>query len=78
MVEALKARGIEVPYIVKRNEGHGFSNEENRFEFYSAMEEFQFLRVGSGFSFVKRASHLTRFDLDYTDSRFGILNPQRS
>ena len=40
MVEALKARGIEVPYIVKANEGHGFSNEENRFEFYRAMEEF--------------------------------------
>ncbi|HEX7332248.1 MAG TPA: S9 family peptidase [Pyrinomonadaceae bacterium] len=40
MVEALKARGIEVPYIVKNNEGHGFSNEENRFEFYRAMEEF--------------------------------------
>jgi len=40
MVAALKARGIEVPYIVKANEGHGFSNEENRFEFYRAMEEF--------------------------------------
>jgi len=40
MVEALKARGIEVPYLVKDNEGHGFSNEENRFEFYRAMEEF--------------------------------------
>ena len=40
MVEALKARGIEVPYIVKANEGHGFANEENRFEFYRAMEEF--------------------------------------
>jgi len=40
MVEALKARGIEVPYIVKSNEGHGFSNEENRFEFYRAMEDF--------------------------------------
>jgi dipeptidyl aminopeptidase/acylaminoacyl peptidase len=40
MVEALKARGIEVPYIVKNNEGHGFANEENRFDFYRAMEEF--------------------------------------
>ena len=40
MVAALKARGIEVPYIVKANEGHGFGNEENRFEFYRAMEEF--------------------------------------
>jgi len=40
MVEALKKRGIDVPYIVKENEGHGFQNEENRFEFYREMEEF--------------------------------------
>lgn len=40
MVEALKKRGIEVPYMVKDNEGHGFRNEENRFEFYEAMEKF--------------------------------------
>ncbi|RPI16189.1 MAG: S9 family peptidase [Ignavibacteriae bacterium] len=40
MVEALKNRGIEVPYMVKDNEGHGFRNEENRFEFYEEMEKF--------------------------------------
>jgi len=40
IVEALKARGIEVPYMVKDNEGHGFANEENRFDFYRAMEKF--------------------------------------
>ncbi len=40
MVEALRQRGIEVPYLVKDNEGHGFHNEENRFEFYRAMEQF--------------------------------------
>ena len=40
MVEALKKKGIDVPYIVKDNEGHGFRNEENRFDFYRAMEEF--------------------------------------
>ncbi len=40
MVEALKKRGIDVPYLVKDNEGHGFANEENRFDFYRAMEEF--------------------------------------
>jgi len=40
IVDALKARGIEVPYMVKENEGHGFSNEENRFAFYIAMEAF--------------------------------------
>jgi len=40
IVEALKKRGIEVVYMVKDNEGHGFQNEENRFDFYRAMEEF--------------------------------------
>lgn len=40
MVAALKARGIDVPYIVKDNEGHGFHNEENQFAFYEAMERF--------------------------------------
>ena len=40
MVEALKKRGVEVQYMVKDNEGHGFRNEENQFEFYEAMEKF--------------------------------------
>ncbi len=40
MVAALKKRGIEVQYMVKDNEGHGFHNEENRFDFYEAMEKF--------------------------------------
>ena len=40
IVNALKKRSIDVPYMVKENEGHGFQNEENRFEFYNAMEKF--------------------------------------
>jgi dipeptidyl aminopeptidase/acylaminoacyl peptidase len=40
IVEALRKRGVDVQYIVKENEGHGFYNEENRFEFYNAMEAF--------------------------------------
>lgn len=40
MVEALRARGVEVEYMVKDNEGHGFRNEENRFDFYRSMEKF--------------------------------------
>lgn len=40
MVEALKKRGVDVQYMVKDNEGHGFANEENRFDFYRAMETF--------------------------------------
>ena len=40
MVAALRKRGIDVQYMVKDNEGHGFHNEENQFEFYGAMEAF--------------------------------------
>ena len=40
MVEALKKRGVVVEYLVKDDEGHGFHNEENRFDFYRAMEKF--------------------------------------
>jgi dipeptidyl aminopeptidase/acylaminoacyl peptidase len=40
MVQALKDNGTEVEYMLKLNEGHGFRNEENRFEFYEAMEKF--------------------------------------
>ncbi len=40
IVEALRGRGIEVEYMVKDNEGHGFENEENRFDFYGSMEKF--------------------------------------
>jgi dipeptidyl aminopeptidase/acylaminoacyl peptidase len=46
MVAALKGRGIDVPYIVKANEGHGFRNEENQFEFYDAMEKFLDKHIG--------------------------------
>jgi dipeptidyl aminopeptidase/acylaminoacyl peptidase len=49
MVKALKARGIDVPYMVKENEGHGFHNEENQFDFYEAMDGFlaKYLRPSS-------------------------------
>ena len=40
LVAALRERGVEVEYLVKDDEGHGFANEENRFEFYRAMERF--------------------------------------
>jgi dipeptidyl aminopeptidase/acylaminoacyl peptidase len=40
MVEALKKRGVTVEYMLKDNEGHGFRNEENRFDFYREMEKF--------------------------------------
>ncbi|MFJ8101465.1 S9 family peptidase [Lysinibacillus sp. NPDC096212] len=40
IVEALRARGVDVEYMVKDNEGHGFQNEENRIEFYNTMLKF--------------------------------------
>ena len=40
IVEAVKKAGKDVVYMVKDNEGHGFHNEENRFDFYRQMEEF--------------------------------------
>jgi len=40
IVQALRERGVDVDYLVKENEGHGFRNEENRFEFYEEMEKF--------------------------------------
>lgn len=46
MVAALKERGVDVEYLVKDNEGHGFRNEENRFEFYRAMETFLSNQMG--------------------------------
>ena len=46
MVEAMKTRGVEVEYLVKENEGHGFRNEENRFEFYESMIKFLKTHIG--------------------------------
>lgn len=40
MVAAMKEKGVNVEYLVKDNEGHGFRNEENRFDFYRSMEAF--------------------------------------
>lgn len=40
VVEALRKRGVEVEYMVKTDEGHGFANENNRIDFYKAMEKF--------------------------------------
>jgi dipeptidyl aminopeptidase/acylaminoacyl peptidase len=40
IVAALQARGVEVEYMVKDDEGHGFANPENRLDLYRAMERF--------------------------------------
>lgn len=40
IVKALKDNGLEVKYMIKENEGHGYSNEENVLEMYSEVEKF--------------------------------------
>jgi dipeptidyl aminopeptidase/acylaminoacyl peptidase len=49
MVDAIKKRGVHVEYMVKNDEGHGFYNEENRFDFYGVMEQFLDQHIGSGY-----------------------------
>jgi len=40
IVEALRAKGVDVPYMVKYDEGHGFAKEENSIALYKAMMGF--------------------------------------
>lgn len=40
LVAALKKRGVTVEYMVKENEGHGFNNQDNLFDYYGALEKF--------------------------------------
>ncbi len=40
IVAAVREHGFAVDYLVKDNEGHGFHNEENQFEFYRHLEAF--------------------------------------
>ncbi|SHG43035.1 Dipeptidyl aminopeptidase/acylaminoacyl peptidase [Chryseobacterium oranimense] len=37
IVNAMRAKGFEVPYLVKYDEGHGFGKEPNRLELYKYM-----------------------------------------
>ena len=37
IVTNLRKRGFYVPYLVKYNEGHGFSHEENQIQLYESM-----------------------------------------
>ena len=40
LVEALRARGVEVEYLVKEDEGHGFLNPENVIDLFDAVDRF--------------------------------------
>lgn len=46
IVAALRARGVEVEYIVKDDEGHGFVRPENRMDVYRALERFLARHLG--------------------------------
>ena len=40
IVESLRKRGVDVTYMVKYDEGHGFAKEENQLALYEAMMGF--------------------------------------
>lgn len=40
IVSKVRAKGMDVPYMVKYNEGHGFYHEENKIELYKTMMGF--------------------------------------
>lgn len=40
LVESLRSKGLEIKYMLKENEGHGYYNEENVLELYSEVEKF--------------------------------------
>ena len=46
MVKALRARGVEVEYLVKADEGHGFVNPDNRIDFFHTVEKFLAKHLG--------------------------------
>jgi dipeptidyl aminopeptidase/acylaminoacyl peptidase len=46
IVQALRERGVEVEYLVKDDEGHGFVKPENRMDAYRAIERFLARHLG--------------------------------
>lgn len=46
MVDALRARGVEVEYMVKNDEGHGFQNPENLIDMFNGIEHFLARHLG--------------------------------
>jgi len=47
IVAALRAKGFEVPYMVKYDEGHGFGKEENSIALYKSMMGFYAKHLGA-------------------------------
>jgi dipeptidyl aminopeptidase/acylaminoacyl peptidase len=46
MVEAMRAKGLPVEYVVYQDEGHGFARPENRLDFYGRAEQFLARHIG--------------------------------
>jgi dipeptidyl aminopeptidase/acylaminoacyl peptidase len=46
LVEALRARGVGVEYLVKADEGHGFLNPDNQIDMNHAVERFLSQHLG--------------------------------
>ncbi len=46
LVNALRERGVEVEYMVKDDEGHGFVNPDNQIDMYHAVERFLAKHLG--------------------------------
>jgi dipeptidyl aminopeptidase/acylaminoacyl peptidase len=46
IVASLRARGVDVEYLVKDDEGHGFVNPENQIDMYRATEAFLARHLG--------------------------------
>jgi dipeptidyl aminopeptidase/acylaminoacyl peptidase len=46
VVESLRSRGADVEYLVKANEGHGFTNPENNIDMFEAVEKFLARTIG--------------------------------
>ena len=46
MVEAMRARGLAVEYVVYADEGHGFARPQNRLDFYGRAEQFLSKYIG--------------------------------
>lgn len=49
MVEAMRARGLPVIYVVYTDEGHGFARPVNRLDFYGRVDEFLAKYLGGRF-----------------------------
>ncbi|NKZ10857.1 S9 family peptidase [Mycolicibacterium septicum DSM 44393] len=48
LVEALRARGVTVEYMIKHDEGHGFVNPDNVIDMYKTVDRFLAEHLGDG------------------------------